>query len=84
MRFKTKKPIGTDWQTRVIREADVPKYFQGAPHNIGVVLGASSGGLTDIDLDCREALAIAPYILPKTGTLFGRASSQQLALAVHQ
>ena len=76
--FKTKKPIGTDWQTRVIREADVPKYFQGAPHNIGVVLGASSGGLTDIDLDCREALAIAPYILPKTGTLFGRASSRDL------
>ena len=36
--FKTKKPIGKDWQTRVIREADVPKYFNGAPQNIGVVL----------------------------------------------
>ena len=39
--FKAKKPIGKDWQTRVIREADVPKYFNGAPQNIGVVLGSS-------------------------------------------
>ena len=74
--FKTKKPIGSNWQTRVIREADVPKYFNGAPLNVGVVLGASSGGLTDVDIDCPEAGAIAPYVLPETGALFGRASSR--------
>ena len=76
VRFKGKSPIGEGWQRRVIREADVPKYFDGAPQNVGVVLGASSGGLTDIDLDCREAVAIAPYVLPSTGALFGRASSR--------
>jgi hypothetical protein len=74
--FKTKKPIGGDWQTRVIREDDVPKYFNGVQQNVGVVLGVSSGGLTDIDLDCREAVAIAPYVLPRTGAVFGRASSR--------
>jgi hypothetical protein len=74
--FKTKKPIGSNWQTRVIREADVPKYFNGAPQNVGVILGASSAGLTDIDLDCREAMAIAPHVLPETGAMFGRASKR--------
>jgi putative DNA primase/helicase len=72
--FKAKKPIGSNWQTRIIGEVDVPKYFNGALQNVGVLLGASSGGLTDIDLDCREAVAIAPYVLPSTGALFGRAS----------
>src|SRR6516165_9924585 len=76
VRFRGKKPIGEGWQTRVIREADVPKYFDRAPQNYGVVLGASSGGLTDADLDSREAVAIAPYVLPPTGALFGRASNR--------
>jgi hypothetical protein len=76
VRFKGKKPIGEGWQARVIREADVPKYFNGAPQNVGVQMGGSSGGLADGDLDCREAVAIAPYVLPGTGALFGRASNR--------
>jgi P4 family phage/plasmid primase-like protien len=35
----------------------------------------ASKGLTDVDLDCPEALAIAPYLLPNTGSIFGRASN---------
>jgi hypothetical protein len=69
--FRTKTPTERGWQHRVIREEDVPKYFNGQPQNIGVILGATSGGLTDIDLDCREAADLAPYILPKTGAIFG-------------
>lgn len=75
--FKTKKPIGgKGWQKCIIGEADVPKYFNGRPQNVGVMMGPSSGGLTDLDLDCPEAMAIAPYVLPDTGALFGRASSR--------
>jgi hypothetical protein len=42
--------------------------------NIGVQLGPVSGGLTDIDLDCVEAVSLAPYFLPQTNTIFGRKS----------
>ena len=31
-------------------------------------------GLTDIDLDCAEAITLAPHYLPKTPSYFGRAS----------
>ncbi|MFL5238833.1 MAG: bifunctional DNA primase/polymerase [Rhizomicrobium sp.] len=74
IQFKTKKPTGTAWQTRTITEADVPKYFNGAPQNVGIIMGPSSGGLTDLDLDCVEAITIAPYVMPKTEAIFGRAS----------
>jgi bifunctional DNA primase/polymerase-like protein len=74
--FRTKIPVGEGWQKRVIREEDVPKYFNCAPQNVGVILGPSSGGLTDIDLDSREAIAIAPFVLPKTGAIFGRPSAR--------
>ncbi len=43
------------------------------PSNIGVILGAVSGGLVDIDLDCPEAVELAPEFLPDTWT-FGRPS----------
>ena len=73
--FKSKIPTDKGWQHRVIGAADLPRYFNGRPQNVGVVLGPSSAGLTDLDLDCREAIAIAPYILPKTGAIFGRHSA---------
>jgi putative DNA primase/helicase len=75
--FKTKKPSGGEgWQTLVIREADVPKYFNGQPQNVGVLMGQTSGGLVDVDLDCPEAIAIAPFVLPRTGAIFGRPSAR--------
>jgi hypothetical protein len=73
---RQKKPIDAGWQNRTITEADVEAYFNSKPMNIGVVLGPSSHGLTDIDLDCPEAVALAPWILPKTGAIFGRASAR--------
>ena len=75
--YRAKKPSsGNDWQLRVIDATNAPHYFSNGPTNIGVILGPSSGGLTDVDLDCDEARAIAPYILPRTGAIFGRASSR--------
>jgi hypothetical protein len=75
--FKTKKPSGGEgWQMLVIREADVPKYFNGQRQNVGVLMGQTSGGLVDVDLDCPEAIAIAPFVLPRTGAIFGRPSAR--------
>jgi hypothetical protein len=73
--FKAKKPTDDGWQNRVIGAADLPRYFNGNPQNVGVVLGPTSNGLTDVDLDCPEAIALAPYVLPQTGAIFGRQSA---------
>jgi hypothetical protein len=53
--------------------ADLPRYF-GEGTNIGIRYGALSGHLTDIDLDCREALELAALYLPDTGAKYGRAN----------
>src|SRR6516165_424477 len=74
--FKGKKPIGEGWQTRVIRGPDVEKHFNGARKNVGNQMGETSGGPADAHLDSREAVAIAPYILPRTEAVFGRASNR--------
>ncbi|WBL76027.1 phage/plasmid primase, P4 family [Bradyrhizobium xenonodulans] len=74
--LRQKKPIGTDWQHRVITGSKVVRFFSDQPQNIGVQLGRKSGGLTDVDLDCAEAVAIARVVLPKTGAVFGRSSKR--------
>lgn len=71
---KSKKPDFAEWQHLRITAGIAPRYFNGRPQNIGVILGAASGGLTDLDLDCREAVAVAPWFLPRTGAIFGRPS----------
>jgi hypothetical protein len=73
---RTKKPTGNEWQRRVIDTTTAPRYFDDEIVNIGIVLGPSSNGLTDVDLDCAEAIAIAPYILPQTKAIFGRPSKR--------
>jgi Virulence-associated protein E/Bifunctional DNA primase/polymerase, N-terminal len=71
--FKEKKPIGLAWQKLVITEENVEQFFNGSPMNVGAILGAPSGNLQDVDIDCHEALALAAAWLPPTRT-FGRAS----------
>lgn len=44
--------------------------------NIGAMLGPKSNGLTDLDLDCPEAVALAPFFMPKTNARFGRDGSR--------
>jgi P4 family phage/plasmid primase-like protien len=69
---RAKGPLDKEWHRRRIDEAEAPRFFNGAAMNIGVALGPTSAGLTDVDLDCAEAIALAPYLLPRTGALFGR------------
>jgi hypothetical protein len=50
---------------------------EGKPLNVGVILGGASGGLTDVNLDCTEAAALAKITLPHTEAVFGRVSKPE-------
>jgi hypothetical protein len=71
LRYRDKKPFEKEWQTRPYRDAAA---FARHPGNLGVQLGQASGGLVDVDLDCQEAVELAPQHLPFTPARFGRAS----------
>jgi hypothetical protein len=68
-----KKPRNNAWQSLAIIEANLERYF-GDNDNVGLQLGGRSGGLTDVDIDCAEALDLAKDILPATDAIFGRRS----------
>ena len=70
--FRTKRPVLNEWQRLRIDEAQLPRYFDGHPQNIGVLLGEPSGGLVDVDLDAPEAVRAASILLPRTDAVFGR------------
>src|SRR5262245_456166 len=72
--FKSKKPITSAWQNMHLQEKDLEEAFSGKK-NIGIVLGPASNGLTDVDLDCREALELVSCVLPPTEAMFGRSSA---------
>jgi Bifunctional DNA primase/polymerase, N-terminal len=74
---KTKKPVGLAWQKRRITRETAPQIFNGHDCNVGVQLGGHSDGLTDVDLDCREAVAVGAMMLPKSNNIFGRASKRR-------
>jgi hypothetical protein len=74
--YRTKAPKHPDWQHMLLDEAGIDKYFPPtAQLNIGWLLGAASSGLIDADLDCPEAVAMAPHFLPETAMRFGRKST---------
>jgi len=70
---RTKKPIGNGWQHRRLDSETVIEAFNRADMNVGVQLGPMSSGLTDVDLDCPEAVAIGSMLLPDSNNIFGRA-----------
>ncbi len=49
-----------------IKENELDEYFVEPNSNIGLLLGEASGGLTDIDLDCEEAVYVGSRLLPGT------------------
>ena len=73
--WRSKDPGIKDWPKLRVTGENVGQYFNGARQNIGILLGEPSGGLTDIDLDCPEAVAAARHLLPNTGCVFGRAGN---------
>jgi len=71
IRPKEKVPRRKDWQKQLIPESEIQDYFNDGD-NIGILWGKPSHGLVDVDLDCNEAVALAPRFLPKTGRVYGR------------
>jgi hypothetical protein len=69
---KNKSPGFKGWPTFDPTDKGIDHYFNGEPKNIGVLLGEPSRGLTDLDLDCPEALSVALAYLPETGLVSGR------------
>ena len=72
--YRQKGPVLDNWLSLVITEENVGQYFNGSPMNVGAILGAPSGNLQDVDLDCSEAVTLAGLWLPATRT-FGRATN---------
>jgi hypothetical protein len=70
LRHNSKNPGFDGWDTFVANENTL---FNA---NVGLRLGDPSHGLTDVDLDFPEARILAPYILPRTETMFGRPGSR--------
>ena len=66
-----KRPTLDSWQTAVVTDAQVDSLFKDGC-NIGLRLDT----LTDIDLDCVEARALAQYFLKQTSARWGRPSSR--------
>jgi len=77
-----KNPGFPGWQKLRLTADDLPKHFlepssdDDGPdgQNIGLLLGDPSNGLTDVDLDSPETVALAARFLPPTGAIFGRRS----------
>ena len=72
--FRSKIPKGNEWQNARYKREELPKVF-GGQKNIGILLGAPSDNLVDIDLDHQLAGELAPEFLPATGSTFGRAGN---------
>lgn len=73
VRPRTKVAKLKGWPNLRLSDAQLDSYFSRG-ENVGVLLGAPSGALVDIDLDCAEAVKLAPFLLPETLT-FGRLSN---------
>ncbi len=72
--LREKGPRDKGWPDLRLKLEDLSEHFGGAG-NIGLLLGEPSGGLTDVDLDCPEAIELAPQYLPPTLAITGRASA---------
>ncbi len=66
-----KGPVDEGWQNLRLSEDEIPGHFH-RPGNIGIILGAASGNLVDVDLDCAEAIELADEYLPPTPAVTGR------------
>ena len=66
-----KGPTVPGWSSWRFTKDDVPREFC-QDHNIGIRLGDDVGRLICIDLDCPEALALAPDFLTPTPAVLGR------------
>lgn len=75
---REKRPIGNDWPQRLYStESEVVAAFGGGV-NLGVVLGAASGGIIDVDVDDERAAAVALGWMPPTTWTFSRNATESM------
>lgn len=72
-RSGAKRPSYKGW---LERRFSLDELARADGQNVGLLTGAASHGLVDVDLDCAEAGALAVQFLPATGCVFGRASKR--------
>ena len=60
---KSKEPVGSAWQNNPKSAELVLHEHRQFGNNIGLINGTLSG-IVDVDLDCGEAVALAPVFLP--------------------
>jgi hypothetical protein len=70
--YGSKRPVIDAWPDLRVSGTDLAEHFNGARQNVGVLLGTASDGRVCVDLDCAEAVALAPLFLPPTGLVHGR------------
>lgn len=68
-----KGPNDAGWPDRAVSAEELDRHVR-AGGNVGLILGARSGHIVDIDLDCAECIDLAPIYLPTTPARFGRKS----------
>jgi len=73
---RQKHPHLKNWPKLRLKDNDLPKNFRNGS-NIGLLLGAPSRGLGDVDLDSPEAVALAPTFLPNTDMIHGRIGKRE-------
>src|SRR5262245_19209052 len=57
--YGAKAPVVPGWQKLRLTAATLDERFNGAPQNVGALLGEPSGGRVCTDLDAPETLALA-------------------------
>lgn len=62
---ETKKPVDAGWPEKRIPLEEITKYVGGGG-NVGWQMGAVSGWVSAVDLDCAEARLLGPKFLPGT------------------
>jgi hypothetical protein len=74
--LRSKKAILEGWPSLRLTQDTLDQYFPtNEGHNVGILNGSPSQNIADVDLDCPEAISVAPALLPSTGWVFGHKSS---------
>jgi len=74
--YGTTRPRNAGWVTATINESNFAENFPSAENwNVGFRTGTEGNGVHDVDLDCPEAVQLAPSFLPTTSWIFGRPSN---------
>jgi hypothetical protein len=71
--YGQKGPRVKGWPTLRLKKEDLPQAF-GDTDGVGIILGAPSRGLVDVDLDAPEVSDLAAAFLQSTGRIHGRKS----------